>query len=178
MALPNAIRSRSRHALCRLFRATRCPYQRIKRKVILLPALLGLCAVSWFSYKSAENALDAQISQNFDLLAAIEASQLDRTTALLRVVLKNAASIARLRNFLKAGSDEERASLRTGMQQALKSLSTDFSLFADVALVAPDGVVAGHTSAKGVGMNVAERFYFRESMQGKSATLNTKSKAT
>lgn len=34
---------------------------------ILLPALLGLCAVSWFSYKSAENALDAQISEDLNL---------------------------------------------------------------------------------------------------------------
>ncbi len=145
---------------------------------ILLPALLGLCAVSWFSYKSAENALDAQISEDLNLLVASETSQLDSMTGLLRDVLKNAATIARIRNFLKAGSDEEKASLRAGMQQALKSASTDFPLLTDVALIAPDGVVVGHTSAKGIGMNLAERFYFKQSMQGKSAVQNTKSKTT
>ena len=56
---------------------------------ILLPALLGLCAVSWFSYKSAENALDAQISEDLNLLVASETSQLDSMTGLLRDVLKN-----------------------------------------------------------------------------------------
>ena len=145
---------------------------------ILLPALLGLCAVSWFSYKSAENALDAQISEDLNLLVASETSQLDSMTGLLRDVLKNAATIAHIRNFLKAGSDEEKASLRAGMQQALKSASTDFPLLTDVALIAPDGVVVGHTSAKGIGMNLAERFYFKQSMQGKSAVQNTKSKTT
>ena len=146
---------------------------------ILLPALLGLCAVTWFSYVSAEKSLEAQIGEDLDMMALSETSQLESVTGLLRNVLNNGANIARINNFLRASSDEERASLRPGMQQALKSLAEDFPLLKDVGLIGPDGIVVGHTNTqKGKGMDLGERPYFTASMQGKSSVQNTRSKTT
>ena len=146
---------------------------------ILLPALLGLCAVTWFSYVSAEKSLEAQIGEDLDMMALSETSQLESVTGLLRNVLNNGAGIARINNFLRAGSDEERASLRPGMQQALKNLAEDFPLLKDVGLIGPDGIVVGHTNTqKGKGMDLKERPYFTASMQGKSSVQNTRSKTT
>ena len=146
---------------------------------ILLPALLGLCAVTWFSYVSAEKSLEAQIGEDLDMMAFSETSQLESVTGLLRNVLNNGANIARINNFLRASSDEERASLRPGMQQALKSLAEDFPLLKDVGLIGPDGIVVGHTNTqKGKGMDLGERPYFTASMQGKSSVQNTRSKTT
>ena len=62
------------------------------------------------------------------MMVLSETSQLESVTGLLRNVLNNGAGIARINNFLRASSDEERASLRPGMQQALKSLAEDFPL--------------------------------------------------
>ena len=146
---------------------------------ILLPALLGLCAVTWFSYVSAEKSLEAQIGEDLDMMALSETSQLESVTGLLRNVLNNGANIARINNFLRASSDEERASLRPGMQQALKSLAEDFPLLKDVGLIGPDGIVVGHTNTqKGKGMDLGGRPYFTASMQGKSSVQNTRSKTT
>ena len=146
---------------------------------ILLPALLGLCAVSWFSYNRAESSLDAQISEDLSLLSGSETSQLESVTELLRNVLQNTASIARIRNFLKAGSEEEKDALRPAMQQALKSASTNFPLLTDVGLIGTDGMVVGHTNIqKGKGMDLRERPYFTASMQGKSSVQNTRSKTS
>ena len=146
---------------------------------ILLPALLGLCAVTWFSYVSAEKSLEAQIGEDLDMMALSETSQLESVIGLLRNVLNNGANIARINNFLRASSDEERASLRPGMQQALKSLAEDFPLLKDVGLIGPDGIVVGHTNTqKGKGMDLGERPYFTASMQGKSSVQNTRSKTT
>ena len=146
---------------------------------ILLPALLGFCAVTWFSYVSAEKSLEAQIGEDLDMMALSETSQLESVTGLLRNVLNNGANIARINNFLRASSDEERASLRPGMQQALKSLAEDFPLLKDVGLIGPDGIVVGHTNTqKGKGMDLGERPYFTASMQGKSSVQNTRSKTT
>ena len=146
---------------------------------ILLPALLGFCAVTWFSYISAEKSLEKQIGEDLNMMVLSETSQLESMTGLLRNVLNNGAGIARINNFLKAGSDEERASLRPGMQQALKNLADDFPLLKDVGLIGPDGWTVGHTNLqKGVGMDLRERPYFTASMQGKSSVQNTRSKTT
>ena len=146
---------------------------------ILLPALLGFCAVTWFSYISAEKSLEKQIGEDLNMMVLSETSQLESMTGLLRNVLNNGADIARINNFLKAGSDEERASLRPGMQQALKNLADDFPLLKDVGLIGPDGIVVGHTNTqKGKGMDLGERPYFTASMQGKSSVQNTRSKTT
>ena len=67
--------------------------------------------MSWFSYNRAESSLDAQISEDLSLLSGSETSQLESVTELLRNVLQNTASIARIRNFLKAGSEEEKDAL-------------------------------------------------------------------
>ena len=146
---------------------------------ILLPALLGLCAVSWFSYNRAESALSAQIAEELNEVALSQASQLESVGKLLRNVLNNVASIARIRNFLKAGSEEEKDALRPAMQQALKSAADDFPLLKDGGLIGPDGMVVGHTNIqKGVGMDLRERPYFMASMQGKSSVQNTRSKTS
>ena len=113
------------------------------------------------------------------MMVLSETSQLESVTGLLRNVLNNGAGIARINNFLRASSDEERASLRPGMQQALKSLAEDFPLLKDVGLIGPDGIVVGHTNTqKGKGMDLGERPYFTASMQGKSSVQNTRSKTT
>ena len=146
---------------------------------VLLPALLGLCAVTWFSYTSAEKSLEKQIGEDLNMMVLSETSQLESMTGLLRNVLNNGAGIARINNFLRAGSDEERASLRPGMQQALKNLADDFPLLKDVGLIGPDGMVVGHTNIqKGKGMDLRERPYFTASMQGKSSVQNTRSKTS
>ena len=146
---------------------------------VLLPALLGLCAVTWFSYTGAEKSLEKQIGEDLNMMVLSETSQLESVTGLLRNVLNNGAGIARINNFLRASSDEERASLRPGMQQALKSLAEDFPLLKDVGLIGPDGIVVGHTNTqKGKGMDLGERPYFTASMQGKSSVQNTRSKTT
>lgn len=58
---------------------------------ILLPAMLGLCAVAGISYWRAETALSAQIAEELTLVVESRSGELENVTNMLRSVLKTAA---------------------------------------------------------------------------------------
>ncbi|CAK7053751.1 MAG: Methyl-accepting chemotaxis protein McpA [Desulfovibrio sp.] len=146
--------------------------------LILLPTLLGLCTVTWFSYTRAERALAVQIAEELGAVTQAQAGQLGNMGELLHKVLDNAGHTSRISNFLKAGSDWERDALRPAMQASLKSLADDFPLLTAVGLLSPEGVVVGHSNPAGINTNLSERPYFKAAMQGKSSVLNARSKVS
>lgn len=146
---------------------------------ILLPALLGLSAVTFGSYMKAKDSLNTQITEELKQTVLSETSQLKSvTTDLLRNILCNNARIAAVYDYLKAVSDAEKAARQPAMQQVLDNLVQNFSLFTGVGLIGPDGIVLGHTDAGGRGQNFGSRSYFQASIQGKNSVLNTRSKVT
>ncbi len=145
---------------------------------ILLPALLGLCLLSWFSYKSAEKALNTQIVTSLDGISVSQAGHLEDLTRLLRNALHNSAKIDRIRNFLTASSEEEKAALHPRLQQALKALTEDYPLLSSVGLLNTEGRVVGHSIPSSINGDRKERAYFRMSMQGRDGILNSRSKST
>ncbi len=146
--------------------------------LILLPTLLGLCTVTWFSYTRSERALDVQINQELAAVTHNQAGQLGSTARVLHKVLENAAHLVRISNFLKADSEWERDSLRSAMQASLKSLADDFPLLSSVGLISTEGKVVGHSNAAGINTDLSERSYFKAAMQGKASVLNVRSKVS
>uniref|UniRef100_B8J153 Methyl-accepting chemotaxis sensory transducer n=1 Tax=Desulfovibrio desulfuricans (strain ATCC 27774 / DSM 6949 / MB) TaxID=525146 RepID=B8J153_DESDA len=146
--------------------------------LILLPTLLGLCTVTWFSYTRGERALAVQIDDELAAVTRSQAGQLGSVAGLLHKVLDNAGHTSRISNFLKAGSEWEKDALRPAMQASLKSIAEDFPLLAAVGLLSPEGVVVGHSNPAGINTNLSERPYFKAAMQGKSSVLNARSKVS
>ena len=107
--------------------------------LILLPTLLGLCTVTWFSYTRGERALAVQIDDELAAVTRSQAGQLGSVAELLHKVLDNAGHTSRISNFLKAGSEWEKDALRPVMQASLKSIAEDFPLLAAVGLLSPEG---------------------------------------
>lgn len=71
---------------------------------ILLPALLGLSAVTFGSYMKAKDSLNTQITEELKQTVLSETSQLKSvTTDLLRNILCNNARIAAVYEYLKSG---------------------------------------------------------------------------
>ena len=135
--------------------------------LILLPTLLGLCTVTWFSYTRAERALDVQINQELAAVTHSQTGQLGSTARVLHKVLENAAHLVRISNFLKADSEWERDSLRSAMQASLKSLADDFPLLSSVGLISTEGKVVGHSNAAGINTDLSERSYFKRPCKAK-----------
>ena len=55
--------------------------------LILLPTLLGLCTVTWFSYTRGERALAVQIDDELAAVTRSQAGQLGSVAGLLHKVL-------------------------------------------------------------------------------------------
>ena len=137
--------------------------------LILLPMLLGLCTVTWFSYTRAERALTVQIDQELSAVAHSQAGQLGSVAKLLQKVLDNAAHLVRIGSFLKADSEWEKDSLRPAMQASLKNLADDFPLLSSVGLISTEGLVVGHSNPTGVNTNLSGARISRRPCRAKPA---------
>lgn len=137
---------------------------------ILVPVMIGLGALSWFSYNSASTILRQKIVSDSTLMVSAQAVQMGNIVKLLQEVTSNTARIARILRFLKAGTPEEAQENLPAAQKALDDLKTDFSVFAHVGLTDAAGRVVAHTNPKLLGANMSDREYWKQSMAGKPGT--------
>ena len=149
---------------------------------ILLPALLGLCAVTGISYWRAESALSAQIAEELTLVIESQSGELENVTKMLRSVLKTGSEVARTKRFLLAenakDSAQDLAALLPGVQASLHEIKANYDFFDGAGLLSLSGEVLAHTEAKMLGKNLADRAYFKAGLQGKPGLENVKSAKT
>lgn len=145
---------------------------------ILLPTLLGLGIVTWFSYTRAEKALAVQMADELNAVVKAQTAQLASTTGVLHKVLENAGHLIRIKNFLKAESEFEKEDRRSAMQDSIDSLVNDYPLLTSAGILSLDGRVVGHTDPQGLNTDLSDRAYFKAGLQGKNSVQNVRSKVS
>lgn len=145
---------------------------------VLAPALIGLCAVAGFGWRTAENTLTAQRVEEITLVLERQQSELKNITGLLSNLLQYAGRSEEISMLLAPGSNESRQLAAVQAQAVLKRMVHDFPLLTDLGVLDAHGKVAAHTNPKMLGADLSDRNYFNTALQGKPGIENVQSRGT
>ena len=147
---------------------------------ILLPAIIGLIAVTALNYNSANKALTNQINEELQLVLHGQKVELFNTVNLLASTMNNFALNADVIELLRAKANNtgnENKELEQKIKESILYLVKNYSLLRDVGLVDKNGTVLIHSTESFIGNSVAERAYFKAAMKGEVAPVTIQSRA-
>ncbi len=147
---------------------------------ILLPAIIGLIAVTALNYNSADKALTNQINEELQLVLHGQKVELFNTVNLLASTMNNFALNADVIEFLRAKANNtgnENKELEQKIKESILYLVKNYGLLRDVGLVDKNGTVLIHSTESFIGNSIAERAYFKAAMKGEVAPVTIQSKA-
>ncbi len=148
---------------------------------ILLPSLLGLVLVSFGAKYFAENAMREQIDSQLRMMAQVQARELDNMMTLLRGANINFSEVARVKRYLaavKAGNTADAEKLKPAAVDSTREVRTNFAGVSCVGLVDMQGKIITATTEGMIGMEVAQRDYFKKALEGKTSLEAVKQKGT
>lgn len=146
---------------------------------ILIPAIIGLIAVTALNYHSANTALNNQINEELQLVLHGQKIELANTVNLLSSTMNNFACNTDVIEFLRAKENTANKDpiLEQKLKESILQLVKNYGLLRDVGLVDKNGTVLIHSTESFIGNSVADRKYFQAAMQDKIAPITIQSKA-
>ncbi len=151
---------------------------------ILLPAIIGLIAVTALNYHSANTALNNQINEELQLVLHGQKVELSNTVNLLSSTMTNFACNTDVIKFLRLkesadteNTNDETAVLEQKLKENILQLVKNYGLLRDVGLVDKNGTVLIHSTKSFIGNSVADRKYFQAALQGGIEPVTIQSKA-
>ena len=149
---------------------------------ILVPAIIGLIAVTALNYHSADTALNNQINEELQLVLHGKKNELSNTVNLLSSTMNNFACNADVIEFLRLKASAENTSdesrtLEQKLKESVLQLVKNYGLLRDVGLVDKNGKVLVHSTASFIGNSVADRKYFQSALHGEISPVTIQSKA-
>ena len=121
---------------------------------ILLPAIIGLIAVTALNYNSANKALTNQINEELQLVLHGQKVELFNTVNLLASTMNNFALNADVIELLRAKANNtgnENKELEQKIKESILYLVKNYSLLRDVGLVDKNGTVLIHSTESFIG---------------------------
>lgn len=118
---------------------------------VLVPAMAGLCVVSWLSYPEAEKSLTQQIDSTMTLVVERQRSELATTTSLLRDSLRYTADMQPVQAVLRNGDNAASPAGVAAAGALLENLVKEFDFVKEVALLNEKGTVLYHNNPKLIG---------------------------
>ena len=135
---------------------------------LLLPALIGIAALSFIGESLSAAAARAQVEEDLKLMARLQANELNSIITVLRNVTVNLAAAEDIKDYLANVTDKKATpnpALKTLAMESLSDVAESFERIRDTCVVGPDGVILLHTKADSVGIDVSQRLYFKDAMQ-------------